>query len=435
MSEAPSEVGKKRKIILDESKGCRITKSGRMQCEGIASGGKRCRSYEPTLGARFCSTHILQRSAIDNGSVGYVTEHGKRQCEGITNSSGKQCRFIQGKHGARFCHLHAYQHDSQKLGRVCCGIWANGKSCINLVPLPDSGPVLAPLCPSHTYQAKTLRMERCQWADEDGISCVRYLPTESTRQRYFCDQHMVHATSKKYSQRPVTTVPDDILMVIMDKLQPEERVAFALASKACASLVKAWGMRDQPATWSSAATLEPIVVVKICTAKKYSIFMGSDPADLDVVAARKASNPYVGVHRPFSAASLEALNTAYRGCMQSEVASTCPDCIARVDHRMQPRADGDRVSITLKSIWSLIENARKEFPFLFKSTGLFCMFCRDTGNMKDWGHLKLCAACKSRSKEMLAQWCTACHGRPRPLHLARMFWQTQKPRQIKDIWP
>ena len=144
MSEAPVEVvGKKRKISYDESAGCRVSKSGRMQCEGIANSGKRCLSFEPTLGARFCNTHALKSAASDAQSAGRVTKNGRSRCEGITDTTiGKQCLCFEEKLGARFCRTHAYQEACQRLGCICCGQSPSTRvPCSKFVPLPDSGPV------------------------------------------------------------------------------------------------------------------------------------------------------------------------------------------------------------------------------------------------------------------------------------------------------
>ena len=378
MSEASVEVvGKKRKISYDESGGCRVTKNGRMQCEGIANSGKRCLSFEPTHGARFCSTHALSRTVVGDES-GHVTKDGRARCEGIINPRGKQCLYFEEKPGARFCKTHAYQEASQRLGRVCCGSYHDGyyfignlTPCSAFVPFPASGPVLPPFCSQHTNQAKSVRVERCQWSDENRACCFRYVPISSSQ--YFCKEHIVHAKCLRDRSRPITTMSDDLLMTIMDKLLPEERVAFALTSRASASLVKAWGTRDAYASWSSAAALEPIVLQKAPTAQKFTIVAGSDPTDWDVLITRKSTKKSVVPFSKFSVASLAALNTDFRHCMQSGTTCRRCGCSSRVDRWLTPRPDGPRVAMTLIRIEEdAIAKAKKQFPHLFQSTQAAC---------------------------------------------------------------
>lgn len=403
-----------------------MTKTGRMQCEGITNSGKRCLCFEPTRGARFCNTHALGRSTHGSGIVDQVTKCGTGRCEGITNYAGKQCLNYEERPGFRFCIHHAYQDASQKLGRICCGQWPGGDSCASFVPFPRSGPVLPPFCSKHANQIGYIRLERCQWSNEGRTPCFRYVSIDHTR--YFCDTHMVHANSQRFSLRPITTVSDDILMTILDRLQPEERVAFALASKACAGLVRAWGRRDRPTTWASAATLEPIVVSKFSTAQSYYVLKGPRRSSHYVIhvvrEARIASLPILST---FSMASLESLDTEHRRCAQPGKTPTSLDCSSRITLLMAPSA----VAMALKHIpiGSVVCVMKKQFPYLFKLTrSCQCMFCG-----VDTKSAFLCQACTMGNKGLLVRWCTACHGSMRALHIARMFWQTQKPGQITTM--
>jgi len=411
-----------------------------MQCEGIANSGKRCLSFEPTHGARFCSTHALKAATSDDGSLGPVTMNGRRQCEGITNTiTSKQCLSFEEKPGARFCKTHAYQEACQRLGRKCYGYsLACRIPCHKFVPLPDSGPVLAPFCREHADLDRIVRLEQCQWSDEERVRCFRYVP--ESNERYFCDEHMVHANSEKYSDRPITTASDDILMLIIDNLKPIERVAFALASTSCANLVRAWGTRDMHASRSSAGSLEPIVISTTLRSRfsgtwRFTLVADHSP-NWDLVVTRKtlfqtdwSVDKSVHVFSTLSDDSLAALHTAYRRCMQSGMTPRCR-CATRVDHLMRPCADGDRVAMPLTGpdLYELTR-VRDLFPYLFHSKKpACCMICARA--IKTVTKPAVCGDCRT-SKQMLIRWCTACHGNMEPLHLARMFWQTQKPLKIK----
>jgi len=419
---SPGPMRKKRNILHDESKGCRVTKAGRMQCEGNTSKGKRCLSFELTLGARFCSTHALERETAENESAMYATSHGKKQCEGITKSSDKQCLSFEEQLGARFCKTHAYQDASQRLGRICCGHSQFNVPCSNYVPFPDSGPVRPPFCGQHILQSDSVRVERCQWSDEDRECCVRYIPISSDR--YFCKEHMMHASSPKYQQRPITNVSDDILLAIMKYLKPEERVAFALASRACATLVKGWGERDLPVVWSSAVALEPVVISRAATASNFHLAVVPDATDWDVFVTRKGSVLSVPFFSTFSVASLAAIDAEYRRC--TKLSRKCWDCMVPIGRNGKSQLGSNRLAMALHKISDDdVYAAVTNFPFLFQSIKpACCMVC--SGDLQGWPVYHTCTNCRMRQKDILVRWCLVCHGHLGALRIARVFWQAQK---------
>lgn len=139
---------------------------------------------------------------------------------------------------AIYCGRHAHQAlaaDPTELIRYCDGLTPTYQQCSARVSRSSPGERPA-CCGAHEAQKHLHKTIHCHGVDDAGDRCITHIRWGKPFKK-FCHTHEDQQSSFGC---PIDQLSDDAASMIFDLLEPHERTAFALTSKACAGLMKVW---------------------------------------------------------------------------------------------------------------------------------------------------------------------------------------------------
>lgn len=366
----------------------------------------------------------------------------RTRCRGKKTKNQVCTKFVtHARDQQAFCLSHATQRPRgvPKVKR-CEGIIREGRYCTAQVK--DALPGLPTFCRVHKDQIRLIKYTECFGTDHEGQRCKQKIRWQEPFQT-FCELH--HSQVKK-SSCPITKLPNDVASMIFDRLEPYDKVAFALANRSCVALMRSYG-KANAISW-----IKNHPQPRLLAAKSYEHYAMSRSNTDDSDGIVPESCKRYTLDRDFSCDCFPAPLVyddslpIYRQPFQKQLHTV----------HNYPRKG------------SPLLRAMRQHPSLFRESPGLCVVCkRQIGRASclKWAkradfhvdaveqrqrlapilmdrnpEVFLCSSCvsggPSNGAMICCQWCTGCFGELTPTVIARAYWagqQKQKVGERKDV--